>query len=515
MPRRTTTSFFSPFQLKSRPEWMSSASSLNFENYVFGEQDNDVNIYQQSVPPMPSSPSIEQTTSLSPLRDIRSMQQTKSNRPQLTKETLEKKELIDILLDPRSTRRKIRRRRSISNGNLARRLYNDDNKPMRIIHPYKRGRSDDSNASVHSHTYNTRLNNLHRNRNQNYHTHQQKHSPHSHIPAISSSQRNTTNSLKDSNHDRSYGSMANKKQSTNSRSVNTSRASASLQGSWEYPHPVTAEESNRRFSGIVRLSVAHIALQRTKKNRKRHYHSRFYSFSRKLIVMATRVMDCRAAEPKETRMTVEELMSLSKYLDKLKLGFKESDSSSSNSSESSESDTLDRSSVTREMNVPTAIEFLIDETDENTEERPTYRTFNSHDDSFTIQYNKNRHISSLGNIFPFRPINRMDSRSSSETTDPSETDRLLPLPFFQDSQRRHKRESRIPRFYARIKHYYFKIASKCIRFVRHRVRHPFRNLHRQSYEDITTWIRFEGWSLFYFSPTSTLRFQLWKIIGSR
>lgn len=468
---------------------MGSPNSLHFNDYVFGEQDDNADSYQQSVSPMSNSSQLS-STSLSPLQNIMSQQQNKSNKPRLTKDMLEKKDLIDILLEPSATRRKITRRRSISNGNLSRRLYNDDNKPMRIIHPYKRGHSDDSDVSVHSPTS-----------QQDRHSHhilfQQTKLHHRNNRRLSSAHIKKSTPSKDSNRDRSYGSITNKKQSTNSRSVNTSRASSSIKDPWN--HPLTAEESSRRFSGIVRLSVAHIALQRSKKSKKRHYHSTFYSFFYKLVKIASRVMDCRTSEPRETRMTVEELVSLSQYIDKLKSGFDHN--SSSSSSDSFHSDT-----ISDRKNTGPTIELFVDEPEDSTEEiiLPTYNTFE--DESPVMK--KSRHISSLGNIFPFTPIHRVQSSAS----EASETDRLLPPHPFKKPHIQLQESPWINRVYARFKYNCVKLLSRCIKFVRHQLRHPF---HKQSYEDINTLIRFEGWSLFFFSPTCSLRFHLWKIIGSK
>ncbi|KAI8967338.1 hypothetical protein BDF20DRAFT_230118 [Mycotypha africana] len=72
----------------------------------------------------------------------------------LTTDTLAKKDAIDFLLNnnPFSTvERRVKRRRSICNGYIGRKLYNEDNTPILFAEPSKeRKRYNNSHASINS-----------------------------------------------------------------------------------------------------------------------------------------------------------------------------------------------------------------------------------------------------------------------------------------------------------------------------------------------------------------------------
>ncbi|GAN08579.1 cation channel family protein [Mucor ambiguus] len=495
----------------------SSSKSLHFDAYRFGEQVDMASTSLQSVSPRSSLQHSRSHSSLSspfsPMQGINPQQQEQEQYVQpLTRGMLEKKDRLDMLLQNRPTPGvgMIQRRRSICNGNIYRQLYNEDNSPMTLATPFTKMDSEDSDASVNSPNsqYNARLHRPYSGQHARHHLKAKHHHQHhghvtSHVPpSIELTNRS------DTNRNRSYGSITNKKQSTNSRSVNTSHASSNSY------HALSPDVSGppRRFSGLVRLSAAHIALNRTRKSKKqRHYQSTVSIIFHKLKIMASRVVNSRISEPADTKMSIEELTSLSRYLDVLRHGYIKD-----NKSDSDDMST-DGVSTPATSKQPPIIGLFVEEEphDENSNGDQDSTGPNEHNDETSplllspSKSKKKRNLSSLGNIFPFAPLDRIPSisRSGSESSQiNAESDRLLPPPSPQQT-----RASLLSRSQKKSYH-----LDKMARYIQH-LWHPI--LHFQQYhqhqQEHNTQIRFEGWSLFLFSPTSLTRLYLWKIVGAR
>ncbi|KAK4512386.1 serine/threonine protein kinase [Mucor velutinosus] len=502
----------------------SSNKSLQFNDYRFGEQVDMASTSSQSVSPR-SSPqymynhSSRSHSSLnspsSPLQSIIPQQQQEQYVQPLTRDMLEKKDRLDLLLQnrPMPGVRVIQRRRSICNGNIYRQLYNEDNSPMTLATPFTKMDSGDSDASVNSSNsqYEARYNHpysgqhaRHRRNEKHHHRH-----PTSHVsPSLDRTNRN------DSNRNRSYGSITNKKQSTNSRSVNTSHAPSNNSRPFSYhAHPPDVSGPPRRFSGLVRLSAAHIALSRTRKNKKRQrYQSTMSIILHKLKNMASRVVNSRISEPADTKMSVEEMTSLSRYLYVLKHGYNK-DSKSTSDNEEDTHTTTDGTTTPATSNQP-PITGLFEEEELGDTSNNRDQGSNEHDEETSpllspSEPKRKRNLSSLGNIFPFAPLDRMPSlsRSGSESSQiNSESDRLLlppsPQQFRTSLLGRHQKK----------RHYLDKVST----WIQHVCR-PILHIqqYQQDQQEHNTQIRFEGWSLFLFSPTSLTRLYLWKVVGAR
>ncbi|CEP10750.1 hypothetical protein [Parasitella parasitica] len=508
-----------------------SSSIRQFNSYRFGEQiaTSHTTNSQESVRQSRNSYSND---SVSPLQSIILPQDQGQYVQPLTRDMLEKKDRLDILLSdlPTTGTRVIQRRRSISNGNIARHLYNEDNSPMTFVPTFEKMGSEDSDASINSpnsqyearfgHDFSRR--NLKRNRSKhNRHHHHRHHKYHHPYPAsrASSSIEKTNKSLNNSNRDRSYGSITNKKQSTNSRSVNTSHASGNSNDTSHQRQPGSSGPP-RRFSGLVRLSAAHIALNRTKKNKKRHHQSTIYTILHKLSTVASRVVDSRVSEPADTKMSIEELSSLSRYLYVLKSGHNKHESSDSEDDNTSISNKDGRQTPFVTPKQPIIGLFVEEmEDDSNTDQVAVATTDDERQDETSPLLTppqksiRKRNLSSLGNIFPFAPISRMPSisRSGSESSQinstATEADRLLPLPPTSPPQA-FSRSGKLSKFIKMITLKFSQLIKHLCRPVIHLQQYQYR-------EDHDIQFRFEGWSLFIFSPTSSTRLYLWKIVGSR
>lgn len=499
-----------------------------FNGYRFGEQIDIANGGTSSSSPVSPLASPQRYSSsngsLSPLQSIISQQQDQNQYVQpLTRDILEKKDRLDMLLlnRPIPGVRMIQRRRSISNGNIYRRLYNEDNSPMTLATPFTKMGSENSDASVNSPNsqYDVKFNHQSLRRNlEHHHIHHHKHHHRHSAFRISSSMDKTNKTLSDSNRNRSYGSISNKKHSTNSRSVNTSHASSSSHPYSYTPQQPVISGPPRRFSGLVRLSAAHIALNRTRKNKKRHHQSKIYIIFHKLKVMASRVVNSRISEPADTKMSIEELTSLSRYLYVLKNGYNIDDKNESEDDDTNTPSNGAQSPVTPEHPI---IGLYVEEEAEGSnrdQEVSMATTDDDHEEesspllASSSKHEKKRNLSSLGNIFPFAPIDRIPSisRSESESSQintskvPTESDRLLPPTFHSETLPRSQKQC-----------YLDKIAIKISKFINH-ICHPIVHFQQcQRREEHNTHIRFEGWSLFFFSPTSLTRLYLWKVVGSR
>lgn len=500
--------------------YSSSHRSLQFNDYRFGEQVDMTSTSPQSVSPK-SSPQHSKshspnTSSLSPLQSTISQQQ-QYVQP-LTRDMLEKKDRLDLLLQNRPTPgvRMIQRRRSISNGNIYRRLYNEDNSPITLAMPFTKMDSENSDASVHSPNseYNVRYNrpfpgrHARHHRSEKRHHHQQQR--HEHSVSYMSSSIDKTN-RNDSNRDRSYGSITNKKQSTNSRSVNTSHASSSCHHPFNYHprHPPDISGPPRRFSGLVRLSAAHIALNRTRKIKKRHYQSTMYIVLHKLKTIASRVVNSRISEPADTKMSIQELTSLSRYLYVLRHGYTKDDKSDSEQEDEETTQGASTPAATTTTPKHPIIGLFVQEEGEHSNRDQDTASLHESSPLLTSpsKRKRKRNLSSLGNIFPFAPLDRIPSLSrsgseSSQINTPAESDRLLP-PLSSSLSRPQPSLGQ-----SRMRCY----LDTMIKRLRGPIRHFQQHQHQQEHN---TQIRFEGWSLFFFSPTSLTRLYLWKVVGSR
>ncbi|KAL9554146.1 hypothetical protein MBANPS3_002946 [Mucor bainieri] len=510
----------------------SSNKSLHFNGYRFGEQVDMASTSPQSVSPRSSPQQRNRShSSLNSLFSPHQQQQEEYVQP-LTRDMLEKKDRLDILLQNRPTPgvRMIQRRRSICNGNIYRRLYNEDNSPMTLATPFTKMDSADSDASVHSPNsqYDRPSSDRHPRHRHRYrrhgsnerHHHHSKSSRHATSHASSSLQHKTNTT----NRNRSYGSITNKKQSTNSRSVNTSRASSS---SFLGLPPGGGDVSGppRRFSGLVRLSAAHIALNRTRRNKKRrHNHSVMALVFHKLGIMASRVVNSRITEPADTKMSIEELTSLSRYLYVLRHGYSKDDNDDDKSDSedydgnSTEGASTPATSKQQQQQQQPVIGLFVeqDDADSNSQDGTVPNTEHDQETSPLLLSpsklrNKKRNLSSLGNIFPFAPLDRIPSisRSGSES---SQIHTDLPQ---QQQQQQQQQTRRIPllgrRSQKKSHHYPDRIAN----YLQQHLCRPL--LHFKQYQqqqEHNTQIRFEGWSLCLFSPTSLTRLYLWKIVGA-
>jgi hypothetical protein len=122
-----------------------------------------------------------------------------------------------------------------------------------------------------------------------------------------------------------------------------------------------------------------------------------------------------------------------------------------------------------------------------------------------------RQISSFGNIFPFASIDKIsnDSHSESESSEPTENDRLL-----LNTHLAANYSSTPPNTHTQKRKTIKTCINSIFKFIKNDIVRPIllKN-HQQLHKN--TQIRFEGWSLFFFPPTSLTRFYLWKTIGSR
>lgn len=506
----------------------SSNKSLQFNGYRFGEPVDMACTSPQSVSPRSSPQHMYNHSSksqsslnspLSPLQSIISQQQQQQQQEQyvqpLTRDMLEKKDRLDLLLQNRPTPvvRMIQRRRSICNGYIYRRLYNEDNSPMTLATPFTKMNSGDSDASVNS--PNSQYDRPYSGRHvRHHHRHSEKrHQHHRHPTSHVSSSVGFAN-RKDSNRDRSYGSITNKKQSTNSRSVNTSHASSNSSNRAQLPPNVSGPP--RRFSGLVRLSAAHIALNRNRKNRKRqHYQSTMSILFHKLKTMASRVVNSRISEPADTKMSIEELTSLSRYLHVLKHGSSKDDSDDNEEDTHTSTDGTATPATTKQ---PPVIGLFVEQESDNASSNRDQDSAvpNEHDEETSplllspSSPKRKRNLSSLGNIFPFAPLDRIPSlsRSASESSRiNAESDCLLSPPSPQQFR------TSMQGCRSRKKKYYLDKISRWVQHLCRPIRH-FQQYHQHQQEH-NTQIRFEGWSLFLFSPTSLTRLYLWKVVGAR
>ncbi|RCI02224.1 calcium channel protein, partial [Rhizopus stolonifer] len=251
--------------------------------------------------------------------------------------------------------------------------------------------------------------------------------------------------------------------SNSSQSVNTSHASYS-QNTFEHNSQSNTDRA-RRFSGLIRLSAAHIALKRSDKEEQSQHA--LYNIFRALSTIASRVMNCRVSEPMDTRMSVDEFISLSEYLKTMK-PFSISDEQQQLGQNQPIPETIHSDSL--EINQYTTSEFS----------------------------KKRRKFGSLGYMFSFAPSRHITSKYS-DTEDEEEsndTDNLLSPPSASDHDATDFRSS------SNI--FYF--MCHAFQFVKNYV---------QPVKDNYIQIQFQGWSLFLFSPTSQIRLMLWKIIGSK
>jgi hypothetical protein len=380
---------------------------------------------------------------------------TEQQQHPLTKDALRKKDRLDLLLPSRPMPgvRRVKRRRSISNGNIYRHRYNEDNKPMTLaISGFKRSNSFiESDTSVKSprSQYDTRT----------PHHHGHHYQPIAKKVVVIS-------------HHPSYSSSINKKQSTDSQPINTNRALDS--DLWANNEPTNLMGPPRRFSSLVRLSAAHIAMKRTQKNKKlQHYRPTLFDIIyQKLSVVALRVVDSRTSEPSDTHMSIEELTSLSRYLGVLK--------SSQYNNQGNEQ--------------------------QSSNQHPTFRSGSSYLSSMDAVSSspsngppprKKKHYWS--NIIPF---DRNSNSSRSSIT--SETDRLLPL---SRASYQTMSSSPVSRPAAQISSF-----EKAYKYIKHKTRSFFQ---ANTETEKSTHIYFEGWSLCMFPPKSWVRLYLWKTVGSK
>ncbi|KAG1114760.1 hypothetical protein G6F42_014107 [Rhizopus arrhizus] len=332
------------------------------------------------------------------------------------------------------------------------------------------------------------------------------------MPGTTAVKSDTTTSSSDmSIQDRSYGSITNKKQSTYSRSVNTSHASSSCHHPFNYHprHPPDISGPPRRFSGLVRLSAAHIALNRTRKIKKRHYQSTMYIVLHKLKTIASRVVNSRISEPADTKMSIQELTSLSRYLYVLRHGYTKDDKSDSEQEDEETTQGASTPAATTTTPKHPIIGLFVQEEGEHSNRDQDTASLHEASPLLTSpsKRKRKRNLSSLGNIFPFAPLDRIPSLSrsgseSSQINTPAESDRLLP-PLSSSLSRPQPSLGQ-----SRMRCY----LDTMIKRLRGPIRHFQQHQHQQEHN---TQIRFEGWSLFFFSPTSLTRLYLWKVVGSR
>ncbi|KAI8878888.1 hypothetical protein K501DRAFT_277096 [Backusella circina FSU 941] len=422
----------------------------------------------------------------------------------LTRDRLLKKDKLDVLLHDGFTpyAPRIKRRRTIACGNIYRHRYNEDNSPMVLADTLATNNSMNSAASNHSHS-------MTQNRyDKSVKTQMSTMNMPTLFPYFSSDNNNSSNKLSSGlPENRSYGTMCNNKsptsiiyshhhrhrhhhhRSSNHRRMNdanksTTNNSKSVNSGFT-SHPTEIEENHvggppRRFSGLVRLSAAHIANRRTRRNKnKQNDHATstlrvWYRLLSKLKNIASRVIDTRASEPTDTRMSVDELVSLSCYLDALKTGVYNTD----------------------EHDIPPSNRPLTTPLDdfpstEEPEEMPL-----PHPETLPPPPpNHLQRLTSLGNIFPLARFERTPSVSRSV----SDVGSFHETPQFEEPHR--TLLSRVlDRIYDAVSSFLHFFSMKSF---------PYQPIHLQH-----TQIQFQGWSLWLFSPTSLVRLSLWKIIGS-
>ncbi|KAI7904858.1 Ion transport protein-domain-containing protein [Cokeromyces recurvatus] len=413
-----------------------------------------------------------------------------STKP-LTKDTLVKKEQLDELLLFQNVPlldklKKLERRRSISNGNIARHLYNEDNSQMLSINtPFRKRGSENSDASIQS--------------------------PNSLFEQSQSQYYQRDSSLLSTNN---HESISHKLRSTHSRSVNASSTSFAC---WSFKHHQhECEHSVRRgFSGIAQLSAAHIARIRTRKlnnTRQHYYNSSFYAIIHQLSEMAARVVNSRATEPVETRLSIDEIASLSQYLDVLRLGYHREQKQDTNSEE--ENMTVNNeyqgsnSSKDIKLNHDDPIIMENGNAIIYTPSRLLEASYGTHSDTTALLLNdtsnNKRHINSFENMLSSTSINQLPNASETnryrdDNKEPTERDPLLPS--IRQQKYKIKKNQSIKRYF----HKFYKYIKRYIE----------EGGWQQQHNNNNTQVQFEGWSLFIFSPTSWIRFRLWKIIGSR
>lgn len=223
-----------------------------------------------------------------------------------------------------------------------------------------------------------------------------------------------------------------------------------------------------------------------------------------MIAIASRVVDTRTSEPAETRMSVDELTSLSRYLYVLKSGSYDRDSDASFSSIGHYSTIVNRQPYSPRIELLVDSDEIVDQQQDTISNTHLY----PNDRITTPVFEQKRHLSSLGNIFPFSPINQAISRSASENSQEqsdhggelSERDPLLPLGSSNITKKRNAYNLKVP--IASIHSWLTYIQNQ---FLQINYQRPY----------ASTPIRFEGWALYIFGPTSITRFYLWKFIGSR
>lgn len=253
---------------------MSSPKIKNYNNYNFRADAANNNSGDNLVSPRSSLQSQpEQRPPLLKRRSSLESSQQQLDRYQylpLTQERLAEKDRLDVLLDDRSIIgvKHIKRRRSISNGNLARNLYNEDNTSINIAAPYTKRRSDHSCASIDSpnSAYNSPVGHLNI-RSNKYMTCRLSSSF-----TTNQDMLNTTNQAQriGSSRAQTYGSLIDPQQQKTpcSRSIFSNSGWTPMQERQQQGPP-------RRFSGLVRLSVAHIVMRRKEQKKKRYINPNF------------------------------------------------------------------------------------------------------------------------------------------------------------------------------------------------------------------------------------------------
>lgn len=386
----------------------------------------------------------------------------------LTTDRLERKNQLDKLFDNRSTlgENLIDYSRSISHRNKKQPLHNEDNSRFSAQTANKRPSLTNSNASISQTNLNSDTLLRFRDVKQ------------------PQSNRNRNDSL------------------TNTETVDSSRGHRTEANFITHEqHAFTQKGPPRRFSQLVRLSVNHITRGRTRKHRKSRHQSYAYIAFAKLSVIAARVVHTRTSEPEDTQLSVNELVSLSKYLYALKYG--DDDESTSITSNNSSCTITDEETPTRHIHSAAQdLETMIDST-----------TFDFHSGNERNSNSKRKNPLStfkIKNAFPFIAFNResLYDSASSKSSDPTENDPLLPcatsVPNYSFSR---------PSIVQPKKPFYKRWVHHLIKYVKHDILEPMLSKHPQQLHK-STQIRFEGWSLFLFSPSSITRFFLWKIIGS-
>jgi len=132
--------------------------------------------------------------------------------------------------------------------------------------------------------------------------------------------------------------------------------------------------------------------------------------------MASRVVNSRISEPADTKMSVEEMTSLSRYLYVLKHGYNK-DSKSTSDNEEDTHTTTDGTTTPATSNQP-PITGLFEEEELGDTSNNRDQGSNEHDEETSpllspSEPKRKRNLSSLGNIFPFAPLDRMPSLSRS------------------------------------------------------------------------------------------------------